>query len=61
MTTAKAQQLPAYAAPGFFFETLKNGEVVDSKFQSLRKALESIEAWPAYEQHKGSIRLNRYA
>ena len=61
MTTAsKFKQLPAYADPGFFFETVKDGEVVDSKFQNLMKALESIETWPVYDRHKASIRLGRY-
>jgi hypothetical protein len=57
----QAQALPAFAEPGFYFETLKDGEVVDSKFQNLRLALESIEAWPTYEHHKASIRLAKYA
>jgi hypothetical protein len=60
MANRKAPEIPFYAAPGFFFETVKDGEVVESKFQSIRKAMESIEAWPAYEQHTGSIRLGRY-
>jgi hypothetical protein len=62
-TTSKqqAQVLPAFAEPGYYFETLKDGVVVDSKFQNLRLALESIENWPVHEHHKASVRLAKYA
>lgn len=58
--TKQAQIIPAFADPGYFFETLKDGELVDSKFSTLQLALDSIKQWPAYDHHKASIRIGQY-
>jgi hypothetical protein len=56
----ETRRIPAFSEPGFFFETLKDGELVASKFSTLYLALLSIKEWPAYEQHKASIRYSQY-
>ena len=61
MTKAKKiQTIPAFSKPGFFFETFKDDELIESKFSTLELALASIKKWPACEQHKALIRLGKY-
>jgi hypothetical protein len=61
MTRKKqALTIPAFSEPGFFFETLKDGELVASKFSTLELAFASIKEWPCCDWHKASIRYGQY-